>query len=154
MDSVIYRTLLAAALIALGLFAFWAWNKWQLHRLSRGTANRVPGLETLRPATAGVLYFTTPDCTVCRTTQRPALEQVAAALGEAVQVIEVNAAERPAIADHWGVLSVPTTFIIDTHGQPRRVNHGLTRRDKLMAQLTEFLPASAIGEPAGQLAHK
>jgi hypothetical protein len=32
-------------------------------------------------------------------------------------------------------LSVPTTFLIDTNGRPRRVNHGPTRATALMSQL-------------------
>jgi thioredoxin-like negative regulator of GroEL len=82
------------------------------------------------------------------------LEQLQARLGQAVQVIEVNATERPSVADHWGVLSVPTTFIIDPQGQPRRVNHGLTGREKLAAQLAEFMPAASVGEAASPLAVK
>jgi protein-disulfide isomerase-like protein with CxxC motif len=57
------------------------------------------------------------------------------ALGEKVQVIEIDASERKDLADEWGVLSVPTTFILDKKGQPRQVNHGVTRAEKLLAQL-------------------
>jgi thiol-disulfide isomerase/thioredoxin len=136
------------------VLAYWAWSKWQLYRLSRASATRAPGLEHFRPGSAAVLYFTTDDCAVCRTQQKPALAKVQADLGEALQIIEINASERPAVADHWGVLSVPTTFIIDTTGQPRRLNHGFTGRDRLAAQLAEYLPAAPVGEPASQLAHK
>jgi thiol-disulfide isomerase/thioredoxin len=140
MDALLYRFLVTLIIIAAGLALFWGWNRWQIHRLGRGSS-AAPGLEGLRPGAAAVLYFTTDDCQVCRTAQKPALEQLQAEYGETVQVVEINAGERPAVADHWGVLSVPTTFIIDRQGQPRRVNHGLTRRDKLAAQLAEFLPA-------------
>ena len=61
---------------------------------------------------------------------------------------------RPTVADHWGVLSVPTTFIIDPQGQPRRVNHGLTSRSKLAVQLAEFLPPQPPASAAEQLAAK
>ncbi len=142
MDTLLYRSLVTLVIIATGLALFWAWNRWQIGRLRRGTG-AAPGLEGLRPGTAAVLYFTTSDCSICRTAQKLALEQLAAVLGDAVQVVEINATEQPAVADHWGVLSVPTTFIIDRQGQPRRINHGLTRRDKLAAQLAEYLPAQA-----------
>ena len=154
MDTLIYRTLLTVIIIAAGLAVFWAFNRWQLHRLGRASSAEAPGLEGRRPGAAAVLYFTTADCSICRVAQKPALEQLKAALGEQVQVFEVNATERPAVADHWGVLSVPTTFIIDPAGQPRRVNHGLTNRDKLTAQLAEFLPARPITGAASQLAAK
>lgn len=152
--DLLYRVAITLLLIGAGVAAYWAWNRMQLRRLARTSVVNAPGLEALRPGTAAVLYFTTDECTVCRTAQKPALEQLRVRLGEAVQVIEVNAAERPGVADHWGVLSVPTTFIIDPHGQPRRVNHGLTGREKLAAQLAEFLPAQPHSEAASRLAVK
>jgi hypothetical protein len=54
-----------------------------------------------------------------------------------LQVIEIDAVAQPDLADHWGVLSVPTTFIIDGYGQVRRVNHGVASADKLHAQIEE-----------------
>jgi len=35
------------------------------------------------------------------------------------------------------VLSVPTTFIIDSQGRPRRVNHGVASAEKLLNQIEE-----------------
>ena len=64
-----------------------------------------------------------------------AIQKVKQALGEKVQVIEIDASEQTDLADEWGVLSVPTTFIIDKNGQPRQINHGVTRAEKLLAQL-------------------
>ncbi|HLE53485.1 MAG TPA: hypothetical protein VI755_15570, partial [Anaerolineales bacterium] len=40
-------------------------------------------------------------------------------------------------ADYWGVLSVPTTFIIDRRGRPRRVNHGVASAEKLFKQIED-----------------
>jgi thioredoxin-like negative regulator of GroEL len=73
----------------------------------------------------------------CKTVQRPALAMVQAEMGDKLKVIEVDATQRPELADSWGVLSVPTTFIIDTKGRPRKVNHGVVRAEKLLQQLTE-----------------
>jgi hypothetical protein len=57
--------------------------------------------------------------------------------GEAVQVIEIDASAEPELANYWGVLSVPTTFIIDSKGRPRRVNHGIASSQKLGRQIDE-----------------
>ncbi len=54
---------------------------------------------------------------------------------------------QPELADYWGVLSVPTTFVIDGQGQPRHINHGMTSQDKLRRQI-EDSQASRL-EPAG-----
>ncbi len=149
------RLLLALALAAVGGGLYWAWTARQMRRLRRGAAaQRAPGLETLRPGTPAIVYFTAPSCAVCRTTQRPTLARLQADLGEAVQVVELDAAAQPAVADYWGVLSLPTTFVLDASGQPRCVNHGLAGAARLRRQLAEVqvelaaAPAAPSFEPA------
>lgn len=111
--------------------SYWLVNKMLLSRVRGGQL----GLENLQPGIPAILYFTTPDCVPCRTIQRPALAHLQAQMVSAVQVIEVDASSHPDVANYWGVLSVPTTFIIDSHGEARRVNHGVTSADKLQAQI-------------------
>jgi thioredoxin 1 len=120
----------------------WAWNRWQLRRLSPPSGAVLAGLEHARPGVAAVLYFTTPDCLVCKTAQKPALQRLEAELAGAVQIVEIDATVETSVADYWGVLSVPTTFVIDANGQPRSINHGLTSKEKLQHQL-EAAQASA-----------
>ena len=127
------RALWAAIIILAGLAAYWLGQRVILAR-ARG---RRLGLEAIRPGVPAILYFTTPGCAPCKTVQRPALEGLQAFLGEHLQVIEINAEERHDLADYWGVLSVPTTFIIDSSGEPRRVNQGVADFDKLLRQLEE-----------------
>ena len=86
-----------------------------------------------------LLYFTTPTCAPCKTVQRPAINLIRENLGERIQVIEIDASAQPKIASLWGVLSVPTTFIIDQHGKPRHVNHGIASSHKLQRQFAEIL---------------
>jgi protein-disulfide isomerase-like protein with CxxC motif len=56
-------------------------------------------------------------------------------LGEKLEVIEIDAAQRPDLAKQWGVMSVPTTFLLDARGEARYVNNGVARVEKLMEQL-------------------
>ena len=88
-----------------------------------------------RIGTPAILYFTAPGCAPCETVQKPALRAVAVAYGDGLQVFEVDATAQPRLADAWGVLSVPTTFLIDTQARPRRGNHGPVRAGFLMGQL-------------------
>jgi thioredoxin 1 len=142
---------LALVLIIAGVALYWAWNKFQLRRLSgrRGTQEALRGLEDLRPGVSGILYFTTPDCQVCITAQKPALQRLQADLGDGLQVVEVDASTQTDLADYWGVLSVPTTFIIGTDGRPHSMNHGLTSKEKLLHQI-QAAQQVAVTAPAGE----
>ena len=124
------------ALVIAGIFVgiYWVVN-WLI--LTWEKVKRL-GLETIHPGIPTILYFTTPTCVACKTTQRPALVRLQERLGSSIQVIQVDASERSEVADYWGVLSVPTTFIIDPQGRPRRVNHGVTSAQKLEMQLKEI----------------
>ncbi|MFN3492746.1 MAG: thioredoxin family protein, partial [Anaerolineales bacterium] len=82
-----------------------------------------------------IVYFTTPDCVPCKTIQRPALDKLTSTFGDNLQVIEIDATERPDLAKTWGVMSVPTTFLLNSKGEARYVNNGVTRAEKLMEQL-------------------
>ena len=129
--DILLRTLLALAIIVFGLAVYGFTNRLVLAR----AAGKFKALQGLNPGTPAILYFTTPNCAPCKTVQRPAIQKVKQALCEKIQVIEIDASEQTDLADEWGVLSVPTTFIIDKNGQPRQINHGVTRAEKLLAQL-------------------
>ena len=129
-NVILLRALWAVAIVAVGLSLYWLSTRLILARAK----NKVLGLEGTRPNSPILLYFTTPTCGPCKTIQRPAIQQVKDRLGEEPQVVEIDAAFRPEVANHWGVMSVPTTFIIDAKGRPRHVNHGVTTADKLLKQ--------------------
>src|SRR4051812_22665640 len=121
-EQLLARMVIAVALSLVGVAAFWGWNQFQLRRLGRARGGALRGLQGLQPGVPAVLYFTTPDCQVCITTQKPALQRLQAELGDGLQIREVDATVECELADYWGVLSVPTTFIIDGSGQPRHIN--------------------------------
>lgn len=131
------RLLLTAGLAVLGWAVYLALNAILLRR----RAQQALGLPDYQPGRPAILYFTSPGCVPCRTIQRPALAELIERFGERLQVIEVNCADDRELAIEWGVLSVPTTFLIDAAGRARGVNHGVTRAPKLIEQLT------AIGAP-------
>ena len=133
MNPVLMRALLAFGFALLGVGLYWLVNRIILSRAS----NKIPGLEKFRPGKPAILYFTMEGCVPCRTTQRPALEKLSSLMGDEVQMIEVDVVERQDLANSWGVLSVPTTFVIDPQGRPRRVNHGVTLAEKLLDQLEQ-----------------
>ena len=141
MDEILVRLLVALGIACAGLLLYWSANRLILARARRGTR----GLESLRRGAPAILYFTAPGCAPCKTVQRPAIRRVQEMLGERLQVIEVDAAARPELASYWGVLSVPTTFIIDSRGRPRCVNHGVAGWEKLIKQIESVEGASGSG---------
>ena len=134
----IARVGIALALIAVAFGAYAVGTRWQVTRLRR-RSHETGALAGLRPDVPGVVYFWSETCAPCRLVQKPALEQLKADLGpDGVQVIAINALEQPDLADEWGVLGLPTTFIVDRGGQPRRVNHGVVRAEQLRQQIAEL----------------
>ena len=130
-NDILVRLALAIGIILTGLFAYWWINQRLLVRAQGNLSSIFPTL----PNKPVIVYFTTPDCAPCKTVQRPAIQKVTTLLGENVQVVEIDATERPDLAKTWGVMSVPTTFLLDAHGEARFVNNGVTRAEKLMEQL-------------------
>ena len=130
-SEILIRFVAALAIIGLGLFAYWCVNQ----RLLLRAQNNVLSLFSKLPNKPVIVYFTTPDCVPCKTVQRPALRKLSGLMGDKLEVIEIDATERPDLAKQWGVMSVPTTFLLDARGDARYVNNGVARMEKLMEQL-------------------
>jgi thiol-disulfide isomerase/thioredoxin len=125
------RSLLAIGIIVVGMGVYWLVTQ---HLLTRAR-NNVFSLFSRFPNKPVLVYFTTPTCAPCKTIQRPAIDQIARLLGEKLHVVEIDATERPDLAKTWGVMSVPTTFLLDSRGEARYVNNGVARAEKLMEQI-------------------
>ena len=130
-SDVLLRALVAVGIIVAGLGAYWLINQ----RLLLRARNHVFTLFQNLPRKPVLVYFTTPDCVPCRTVQRPAIDQIRGMLGEKLEVVEIDAYEQPDLVQKWGVVSVPTTFLLDARGEARYVNNGVARVQKLMEQI-------------------
>jgi thioredoxin 1 len=129
--EILLRFALAVGIIILGVGGYWLLNQ---RLLSRAGTNLNSLLSPL-PNKPTIVYFTTPDCAPCKTVQRPALEKLANLFGEKLHVVEIDATEYPDVAKTWGVMSVPTTFLLNSRGEARYVNNGVARVEKLMEQI-------------------
>ncbi len=130
-SELLLRFAWAVGIIFLGVSAYWLANQFLLSRAK----NNVSSLLHPLPNKPVIVYFTTPDCAPCKTVQRPALEKLTSLLGEKLHVVEIDATERPDLAKTWGVMSVPTTFLLNARGEARYVNNGVARVEKLMEQI-------------------
>lgn len=133
-SDILSRSAFAVAIIAVGIIAYWLINQ----RLLVRAKSNIFTLFNQLPNKPVIVYFTTPDCAPCKTVQRPALNRVSQLLGDSLEVVEIDATQRPDLAQKWGVMSVPTTFLLDARGEARYVNNGVTRAEKLMEQLQTF----------------
>jgi len=129
--SILLRFGLAIVIIGLGVFAYGLINQRLLVRASQHVFTLFKKL----PNKPVLVYFTTPDCAPCKTIQRPAIDRVSNLLGEKLEVVEIDATQRPDLAKTWGVMSVPTTFVLDARGEARYVNNGVARAEKLLEQI-------------------
>lgn len=130
-SEILLRFGFAIIIILFGVGAYWLINQYLLTR-ARASVNTLPAPLPEKPT---IVYFTTPDCAPCKTVQRPALQKLTDLLGERLHVIEIDASEHPDVARTWGVMSVPTTFLLDEKGTAKYVNNGVVRLEKLMEQV-------------------
>ena len=81
-----------------------------------------------------VLYFRSEACVSCAT-QSQLWTQLDEATRQRVETVDVDA--EPERAAAYGVLTLPTSLIIDGEGQVVRINYGVVPPRKLMRQLEE-----------------
>ena len=82
----------------------------------------------VRSGAPTVLYFYGPACAACDT-QKRALETLS------VDVVPVDAAREPELASWAGVMTIPSTAIVDPARRLRAVNHGFKPARELSEQL-------------------
>ena len=86
-----------------------------------------------------ILAFSSATCHQCHQLQAPALKRVLEARGTDVSVVDVDAPGEPELTQHYQVLTVPTTVVLDAMGHARAVNYGFANTGKLLEQVDEVL---------------
>ncbi|HEY3063864.1 MAG TPA: thioredoxin family protein [Chloroflexota bacterium] len=80
-----------------------------------------------------IVTFSTPSCAACHTAQAPAVAHAAA--HNNVRVIDIDAAQQPDVARAFGIMTVPSTAVLDASGKVTALNHGFTPSQQLVRQL-------------------
>lgn len=129
------RLIIAGLLIVVGSMGYLLYQRVHMMRLSQ-SAHIDPILSNVKTGISTIVYFTTPMCIPCKTQQQPTLSKLQTELGEdGVQIVQIDATQDPSAAERWGVMSAPTTFILDKSFQPKHINHGVADINKLKRQL-------------------
>ena len=131
----ILRIILTIVLLAGAGAAFLLVKRGRLKN-AQLAASTDPLLESVRPGLPTVLYFTTPGCMICKFAQEPALDQLKSELGDAVNIIKIDAEANVDAAQRWKIRTIPTTFVLNKAGKPVDVNMGAADADKLKSQLS------------------
>ena len=114
----------------------WAAYRWFTARLLQRGLPAPVGFRVGQPA---ILYFSSPDCAPCEMVQLPAIHQMRTDIGVELQLLEFDVTRQPSMADEWGVVTLPTTFILDREGQAREINLGVASANTLKSQFERVL---------------
>lgn len=129
--------LLIVIVAAIGLWQLWRY--YQGKQLLQLASASVPDTLAGRlPPGPTVLYFTGAHCAQCRLQQTPILTQLVHAVK--INLHTVDAVEEESIARFYGVMTLPTTVLLDRSHTPKVINHGLASLPQLRQQVTELLP--------------
>ena len=132
-------TLRLVIVVSLALAAFVGFRGWKAYSLWRSTG-RVQA-----DGAAGeisLLYFSGPNCAQCVTQERIVREVQVAEPG--VSVFSYDASVDHAEAARVGVMSVPTTVVIDASGRVLSRNGRLVKADVLVEQLAAAKASSDV----------
>jgi thioredoxin 1 len=110
---------------------------WQRRSLAALQQQEAPSLlDGLALGGPALLYFNTADCGQCRFQQEPILQRLSATVAPAaLQVVPLDAIEREELARHFGIMTVPSTVLLDSTRRPVAINHGVAPLQKLQEQL-------------------
>lgn len=136
------RFLILGLVIGFAGVAWLLWIWWESRRVEELQTLNLP-MPLAQQVTAGapaVLYFSTEACVQCRLQQTPVLERFAAETG--IIVHKFDAVLQAELADFYGVMTVPTTVVLDRQRRPVSINYGLAS----LAKLTEQVNAQAASQ--------
>ncbi len=128
------RLLWLALFVALSGGVCAALHLCQGRRLAALRRQEAPSpLRTVVSSGPALLYFSTAECAQCRFQQAPILQRLAETAP--VPVVTLDAVEREDLARHFGILTVPSTVLLDHAQRPVAINHGLAPLAKLQQQV-------------------
>ncbi len=143
--------LLALVVVTLLCLGVWAGSAFYRAWLARRTHMRESLLAQFGLPPDGrpiILAFTGEYCLPCKTQQHPALERLRNQLGESVHIQEVDALALPGLAQFYGVLTVPTTVVLDGTRSIIAINYGVASTEKLRKQVVPYLADQRLAHAA------
>lgn len=134
------RFIILAIFVGLSVFAWMLIQRRQQAHLTRlATASLPEPLDgQVMAGRPSILYFTSEACHQCRLQQTPDLIRLSDLTG--IAVYKLDAVHEPELADHFGVMTLPTTVVLDRNRKPAVINSGLAPLATLRSQTAELTP--------------
>ncbi len=82
-----------------------------------------------------LLFFTANYCAPCEFQQAPIVERLIERWQDTISVNQYDVSQYPDLARQFKILTVPTTVVLDRHGNVTHINYGVASQDKLEKQL-------------------
>ena len=123
--------------VALAVLAVWGALRLWRHAKLRQLRMQTPFNDIVPSGKPAVVAFSAPYCRDCHTLQEPALTRLERDLNERVTVKSLSALDYPELVEQLGILTVPSTVVLDAQGEVRHLNLGYASDDKLREQLAQ-----------------
>lgn len=133
------RLLILAALAAL-IYVGWAVLAQLQRRRLRALEGARPLADLVPAGRPAVVAFTLPSCVECRARQAPALERLRGRIASAAHVATLSAEAHPDLVGRLGIMTVPSTLVLDAAGTVRFLNQGFADEARLGEQLAALTP--------------
>lgn len=131
MDRLAILAALAIVLVAVVALAR-LWARGRTRRVAATPAARLwEALGTAPDGRPTIVAFSGVACRECAV-QAHEIDRIGKGR---IRLLEIDAGHRTDIARTFGVLTVPSTVVLDAHGEVRAVNHGLAQGGTLAEQL-------------------
>lgn len=140
--------MLALGLAVLLMLGVWGathgyrwWLMWRRRTQPAELDDALHGLAVPRDGRPVILGFTGEFCAPCKTHQRPALAHLRQQFHAALHIHELDALAHADLAQRYGVLTVPTTVVLDGTRQVVAINYGVASAAKLQKQVQPYMRA-------------
>ncbi len=126
-----------AILAALGVLSWLivAVSRIYINGRKRQALAAEPLTEGATSSTIRILAFSTETCRQCHTHQWPAIQRVVALRPERVVGEDIDATNHPDLVARYHILTVPSTVVLDGHGNVQAVNYGFVNTQGLLKQI-------------------
>jgi thiol-disulfide isomerase/thioredoxin len=130
----IERLIILAAVTAAILVIWGSVRLWRAAKL-RQLRDETPLSKVVPVGKPAIVAFSAPSCRDCYTLQAPALARLKAKVHDHVTITSLSALEYPDLVDYLGILTVPSTVVVDAKGTVKALNLGYASDVKLSEQL-------------------